>query len=542
MRVKYTKLIFVGLTLLVMIGLVGAGSIDVTSGGSFYATLEGRFLSANWAGLKVINNGINLPESNLPFVSFALSLPLVMEVQFPGNNLKDDSHYYAAMIPSTFNLNNIQNVSVSDLDSEQLFTSAQFPTFYPDYDGKSDNPRDTFCCSTEDISIGGRNFSAFKTTMEPSIDYYLLKYDDSGTATPFFIVKFKDKTCYNNTACVGQFMLPITNSNYNYYILSKYPQYTYRVWIDNVETNTFSQTALPYNLTVEVSDLYTSLIVPDVKVLVAEDAGQNIFIPYKLTGYISTAYSLGLTDADGKETFLVAPTVYPTLDNYSIYMAALIDGFLTSQEELFVSSKDSLVAQSKPLTPSRLYDNSKAAVNAMNQISSYLFKWSSERLEAKKFTITYDRGTDTFTLLDLQTSAPTVTLKTGAPNVITLSVTNFGVPQSGYKGIIQEEDGYLIMNPYTDSSPLDQKKRFHMYEVPTGTEFVVTPTSLGTVTGNATLTILDSGNNVLNSIELSVDSDLNIVSGGSAYNNDLLKTIVNAMNAVIYSLYYSLNF
>jgi len=397
MRGKSKKIIFVVLALLVLIEVVAAGSIDVTSGSSFYATLEGRFLSANWAGLKVVNNGINLPESNLPFVSFALSLPLVMEVQFPGNNLKDDSHYYAAMIPATFNLNNIENVSVSDLDSEQLFKSTQFASFYPDYDTKNDNPRETFCCSTEDIAIGGVNFSAFKTTMETNIDYYLLKYNDGGTPTPFFLVEYEDATCYNNTACVGQFMLPISASTYNYYIISKYPQYTYRIWIDDVETNTFAQTALPYNLTVEVSDLYTGLIAPDIEVLVAEEAGQNIFIPYKLSGYISTAYSLGLTDTVGKETFLAAPTVYPTHVNYSIFVAALNDGFLTSREELFVSSKDILVAQSKPLAPSRLYDNSKAAVNAMNQITSFLFIWSSERLEAKKFEVTYDTGTGVWT-------------------------------------------------------------------------------------------------------------------------------------------------
>ena len=181
----------------------------------------------------------------------------------------------------------------------------------------------------------------------------------------------------------------------------------------------------------------------------------------------------------------------------------------------------------------------------MNQIVSFMFTWSSQRIEALLFNIDYNVGADEFDTYDLQVSAfieNPIRLKTGAPNVLTVDIINSGLtPPSQYSVRIKEEDGYLIMNPYTDTTPLTETDRRHLRSAPVSTEFIVTPTSLGFVDSNVTLEVLDSSGNPIAELNIPVDDSLNIDSPGSFYNNDLLKTIVNLMNQIINNMFNSLN-
>ncbi len=540
---KTIKILFLLVVLiLILTTKTYSDSIQTESGNSYYAKLESLSPTTHWAGLVVNHNSQTLDDSVNPFLTSTIDTPIITQVQFPGYNLKDEQHYYAAMIPSTFSTNNIINVTLTDLESEQLFRSAEFPVFYPDYDSINDNPKETFCCTTATVTLGGKNFTAFEATLPQGVKYYLLKYDEGGGSyTPLFLTEIKDEICYNNLACVSEFILPVTNIQYNFYALSKYPVYDYTVYIDGTQTTTIPQTALPYNLTVLVKDAYTGQIADNVSVLIAEDQGQNIFIPYKLSGIIHTAYAIGKTDTNGYETFIVAPTVYPTDANYNIYLGVLVENdIISSKKSLTVLQKDQIVRQSKPLQPNVLYDNVKTTVNSMNQIVNTLFKWSSQMLQAKKFKITYDRGTKTFSYYNYQNGSASILLKTGAPNIIETSLENFGFPQNGYAKI-EEKDGFLILNPYTGNIPLKEKIRRHKQKTPVGTNIIITPTSLGAVQSNITITFYDQSGNYLNQTTLPIDSDLNIQAGGVFYNDDSLKTIVNAMNSVVYSLFYALN-
>ncbi len=517
-----------------------ADNISIRSGHSYYAKLEAISETLHWAGLIVNHNTNSLSESTSWFASMTLNTPVISSTQFAGDNLKDGQHYYAAMVSDTLSLSLIKNVSSTDLEESNMFDQGNFSTFYPSYSLMKDSPNGTFCCSTEQITISGTNFTAFKITQQSNVEYYLLKYGE-GTGTPLFIVPIKDATCYNSTACVSQFLLPISDESYYFYALSAFPSYQYTVYVDGAQTSTISQTALPYNVTIDVVNAVTSQPAPNVSIVVGEDDGQNLFIPYRLSGYISESYSVGLTDGSGRETFLVAPTVYPSITNYSLYVGVINNGIIGSKQEITITQKDSLVQQSKPLTPSSLFDNAKVSVNAMNQINSFLFQWSSQLLQAKKFTVVYELNSNSFTVVDHVSGGSNMTLKTGAPNVVTLSVTSGGIPQSGYNGRIKEQGGYLIMNPYTASSPFTAKTRVGRQLVPTLTEFIVTPTSLGTIQPNITFEVVDSTGSTVDTLTAYIDPSLNIVSGGAFYNNDLLKTVVNAMNSVLSSLYYSLN-
>jgi hypothetical protein len=471
---------------------------------------------------------------------------VIIEATFPGFNLNDGTYYYAAMLPTNFSLLNVNNITANDLESNQLFSAGQFPNFYgTNYYDYSDNPKNTFCCDFENVTLSGMNYSAFKIDLQQNVELFVLNYNASGTPTPLFLVPFTDSICYNVTACVGQFLLPVSATPYSFYALSQFPEYEYDIFIDGVETNTFPRTALPYNLTVLVREIFSGLPEEDAAVLVGEDSGQNLFVPFTLAGYITENYAIGNTNAQGFETFLVTPTVYPSIVNYSIYVAVYLDDTILSREQLFVTEQDSLVATPKTFQPSRLQDNAVASVNAMNQIVSFMFTWSSQRIEAFLFNIDYNVGLDTFTTFDLQVSAfvsNPITLKTGAPNVISVDILNSGLtPPNDYSVRIQETDGYLIMNPYTDNSPLTETDRRHLRAAPVSTQFIVTPTSLGFVNSTITLEVLDSSDNVIGTTTIPVNPSLNIDSSGSFYNNDLLKTIVNLMNQIVNNMFNSLN-
>ncbi len=521
---------------------VRAADIDVQAGNAYYAELEGRMNSLHWSGLKVVNNGITLDDSTEPFTSIDSSYPFMMQVSFPGYNLKDEMHYYAAMLPDEFDLTKVQNVTAGDLSSEGIFDSTQFPTFYPDYYSSNDNPQVTFCCDTASVEIGEQNFTAFNIELGGGTDYYLLKYDNSGTSTPLFLHKLEDATCYNNTECVSQFMLPVSPQNFNFYVLNKGKIYEYTTYIDGIETTSFPQTALPYNLTIDVVEGYTGNVAQNLDIVVGEEDGQNIFIPYRLSGYVSEAYSRSTTDSSGRESFLVAPTVYPSRSTYKIFIGVPWRGMISNQEELTVTAKDEIVKQSKPLSPSNLFDNAKVTVNAMNQITSYLYKWASDRQEAYMFDVTYQLQTNTWSITDYVGGTGDLYLKTGAPNVIDVEVRNGIMSASGYTVRMKEQDGYLVMNPYTGSAPLDPKTRYQQHQIPAGSTFIVTPTSLGSRSSTVTLEIIDDSGNVVDDYTADIDDSLDIGSGGISYSNDLLKTVVNAINVVLNSQFYSLNY
>ncbi len=522
---------------------IAADSIDIEAGRIFYAELESIQDTLFWAGLKIEHDGQPLSESNEPFATITLDVPIIATVQFPGENFKGGLHWYGATFAEQFLATNIMNTTPSILEAEQIFPSNLYPHLYPRYDDMRDGPNATFCCDTAEIRIGGENYTSFVIEIDYGIEYHLLGYNDSGQLMPLFLVEIEDATCYNATSCVGQFMLPISDEPYNFFAISKMRAYTYDVFIDGVQTKDFPQTALPYNLTIVTRDLYTGVLTPGVNVLVGEENGLNLFVPYRFSGYISEFYSIGTTGPGGAETFLVAPTQYPTIDGYSIYVAVLQEGLITSREQLSVLNVDSLVQQSKPLSPSALFDNAKTSVNALNQINSFLFTWSSQLLQAYRYTIQYELVGSTFNVIPAHTAGSVFELKTGAPNVVTVHVTNGGFPAGGYTARIRETDGYLVMNPYVGSSPLTGKDRIsHSQNLPTGNEFIITPTRLGAVQSNITLEILDDEGEIIAELPAVIDDDLNIGSGGIFYNNDLLKTVTNSMNQVINSLFYALNF
>lgn len=540
---RFCKLLVPVLLLFTLSTLALAQStVGLTAGHSHMATLVAQADTPNWGGIIVTQDFTSLSQRIEPFMAMTLDTPSVYQIDFPGVNLIDGNHYYMATFEENFQLPMIRNVSYLDIQEYGMFSSEYAPTFYPNFNIRNDNPNKTFCCEEAIIPIAGVNFTSFRITLENDVDYYVLKYGD-GDGTPIFLSEIEAQSCYDSTPCTSEFMLPVSPDHpYHFYALNKKTYYLYNITIDDVWTTTIPQTALVYKLWVRVYNAMTLLPAPNTTVIVGEDKGQNIFIPYRLEGYVSRAYSVGLTDENGEDEFLVAPTVYPSIGNYTLYVGVLIDDMPSSMEELTVTSRDSLIYVSKPIEPSSLYDNAKVSVNAMNQINNYLFKWSSQMLQARQFTLTYNLGTSSYTVSEVGKVGPrNLTLKTGAPNVILVAVLDGGMPQADYSVGVKEQGGYLIMDPYTASEPFTEKTRVHTQTVPSFTEFIVTPTSIGVIQSNITIQILNPDGTVRHEIPALIESSLAVGTGGSYYNNDLMKTIVNAMNSVLNSMFYSLN-
>jgi len=110
----------------------------------------------------------------------------------------------------------------------------------------------------------------------------------------------------------------------------------------------------------------------------------------------------------------------------------------------------------------------------------------------------------------------------------------------GYTIRLKESDGYLIMNPYTGSSPLTQKARKHYQEIDLPAQLIVTPTTYNDVSSTITAEILDPSLQLVGTYTFTVNSNLEDPSG-SFFSNNLLKTISVAMKQLLSSMYYSLN-
>jgi len=509
----------------------------------YSSNLQALMGTDKWAGIVGHLNAGALEENTTSFAQIHIASSAIFEANFPGSSFKDGKHYFVAMTQDiSFNLSNLYSVDEDDLKEFGIFNQTNFPIFHPGYYSKADNPNATFCCNKEKILVAGENFTAFSITLSNNIKYFLLKYKINNGYIPAFFVELGDYLCYNATSCNFEFLLPV-GKTYHFYLLSKEPAYKFYIYIDGVETNTFQQTALPYNLTIRVTYLYTGEALANRTIVVFENDGNDIFIPRRLSGTIARGMSLSKSDENGIVTFIVSPTEYPLIDTYSINIGALSNDIITNIKPLVVTNALSIERQKKHINQSSLSDNAKVAVNAMNQISNSLYIWANKEKMAKVYTITcYMDGSYTIYNASDGMYYTSAELQTGAPNVITYILKyNNGTEAFGYAKI-EETDGYLVMTPVYNPPIIGSKTHRHeLINLTTNTQFIITPTSYGGVTSQVKLYLYDSLNNLKCQVNFNINPNLEPRTGGVYYENDAMKTLINAMNSVLDSLYYALN-
>jgi hypothetical protein len=138
--------------------------------------------------------------------------------------------FYLSFAPEgSLDASTISNVSSSDLESGGIFSEEEFPSFYPNYSQKFDNPSRTFD-SWEELKLNGEVYNASLANLSGSADMYVLKYSDNSTEYPLFVSpidglergsSFQD--CYVS-GCNFQALLPrLQGSDFSYsvYLFSK---------------------------------------------------------------------------------------------------------------------------------------------------------------------------------------------------------------------------------------------------------------------------------------------------------------------------------
>ncbi len=543
---KYVFMIL--LLLLSYFSAISVADLSLISGRIYYSKISGVQPTERWEGIIGFISTGYMDETNEPISKVKMDSPnSILMAFFAASNLLDGKHYVAFLPENvTFNLTKLKNITQEDLEENGIFNQTNFPVFFPNYYQVSDNPKNTFCCVNTTVVIGGVTFTAFMISLEKNVPYYLLKYEVNNThSVPMLITPLGYYTGYDGNECNFEAILPV-DKTYYIYVLSREPPIKLDVWIDGQKTTHFQQTALTYNLTIRATNLYTGAPIPNTTVVVFEENGRNIFLPKHLAGEVARGVSLVETDDEGYAQFIVAPTEYPALDDYSIGVAASKEGYILGRRiNLTVDNANEIVFEKKhPTDESALVDNAKAAVNWMNQIINTMYLWANKYEKGFVHTlICYTNGTYYFINQSDWQPYDSIVLHTGAPNVIVLQIKNAdGSIADGYYATIEESGGFLLFNPTLNTPIIKDKTRLDIFLQLNNTKsIIVTPTSYADANSTIKMSIHKPSGETIREITFEIDRNLSPGSGGTSFSDDMFKTTVNAMNSVGYSLYYSLN-
>jgi len=547
---KYMRNFFVilGIAILIFSSIAFSEEILVKAGHIFKVGITTEVGTDRWSGIfgNIIEGEVE--DSNEAIFQKDIYEPnQIYYLEFSASNFLDDLHYIAFLPANTsFNLTKLYNVTEEDLEEQGIFNSTNFPIFHPNYYEIADNPKNTFCCRKKRLTIGGSEFEAFEAVLQKNVSYYLLKYKINETSyIPMFFVHLKSYTCFNEQECNFEAILPV-GKTYYIYLLSVYPPIKIDVWIDEEQKTTFEQTALPYNVTVRTTYLYTGEPV-STNVIIFEENGNNIFFPFDAQGILSRGAALATTDENGYAKFVIAPTEYPTSQKYRIGVALSDDGIIiTKRVNLTVINSFKIEFRSKQVAEGSLLDNIKTTINAMNPIINAMYKWGNEyRRGFLYYVIFYTNGSYRIINLSNMQQIYTIYLKTGAPNAITISLRhpNESLAQN-YSIRARELRGYLLFNPTINPPTISSVERINnVLRIGNEQQFIITPTSYGDVNSTIYFEIIDPYNVKIGEIRnVTINSMLDFVGGSYFDPPDIYKTIVNAMNSVGYSLYYSSNY
>lgn len=199
--------------------LASADSLYVNSSHIYSTVLHSNITTGNWAGLTIVTDATNLTESLFPFTSANLATNNIVQTIFPGANFVGGGYYYMASPSAVFDPDYLVNVSLTDLDEEQLFNSTDFSTFYPGYNDSVDNPYYTISGSQTTINLEGKKILVYDVTLPQNIHYYVAKYDSPLGTVPIFVVPINSSNCFDSSACTAEFLLPVNTNEYYFYAL-----------------------------------------------------------------------------------------------------------------------------------------------------------------------------------------------------------------------------------------------------------------------------------------------------------------------------------
>ncbi len=237
-KISYLCLIALAL-FFVSLAAAQDSSVSLEAGDIESESVLGINPSERWVGVvgTVFRGNSSLPGFRIGDVGFSDGDPgEVVSLDIEGIQ---GGGYYLGFTPPELDLNvdSISGVTASDLSTGGIFSSAQYPSFYPseedvNYTQLFDNPNKTFETG-ETIRIDDSNFEAAYINLSGK-KQYLVKYEmENGSETPLFVSPIDALTrngseynsCYMGE-CDFEALLPRSgdsgsNFTYNAYLLSR---------------------------------------------------------------------------------------------------------------------------------------------------------------------------------------------------------------------------------------------------------------------------------------------------------------------------------
>ncbi len=278
------------------------------------------------------------------------------------------------------------------------------------------------------------------------------------------------------------------------------------VQVDGVTTTTFPDSAVPYAVSVVVTDNLSSPLA-GMSVSAGEENGRAIFYPVinPFEQFFGAAYAT--TNSSGGAEFAAAPTRYNIPDGYGYvpYIEANGSGYLCIQN-LSIASYGSLVPTYRSSLVNSAYGSEvKASIQNMNALASTATKWIGAKKMREADVTLYTNGT----------YLPLPMLQSGAPNRINISVyDNNTISLVIANATMTEQNGQVVFVPQQPgkdsygSSKLFQTNETQLV-IPTMYNNPAT-VSINVSYGNATIAILN----------FSVNGTLGAPSAGEATMDD----------------------
>jgi hypothetical protein len=525
--------IILGVVLIVLFSGLSLGiDLQTYAGEIVKSILSTATLTERWVGLSGSVSG-SLDDSAKPFTTVSAGndeAAEVMEMDFGGQ--LDFNHYYAA-IPynggEEFDKSDVRNISLADMDANQLFDEGDFPIFYPDgtsYSALSDSPEETFQ-NTGELKLLNDTYRGVKADLKTDVPTYVLGYAHESDVQPIFLTPIQEyPNCYDGGSCDYQLMFPnIGGADYHIYMLPEYQAVNINTYIDGENTTVFPYPGRPYRLNVTTRAIFKDDKLVNRSIRVVERSGNSMFIPSVAgDGYKSRAV-LNTETLEGTQELLISPTQYSSPASYNLSVRSLsADGEITDIQ--YMSVRENIISFSDQGPEDKdLGEYStkyKKGVNRLRPISSCLFKKISNDIS--------------FEINIADSSDSNFTLVRGVPYVMNIQDSSV----NSYS--LEEPRSHLVMNP-ARSNEFGETTHLNIRDAAyqASDRVVFTPTVPKSEDSGLSADMLDDQGNLLYDVNFSVKGSTCGSADDGQYSSvplqNSFKKRVNAVRPVLRSLF-----
>jgi len=382
------------------------------------------------------------------------------------------------------------------------------------YTSTPDSPLNTFCapCVYTTCYIYGVPIGCPYILLNPSTPVAVLKFFNGTTVEPLFVGTIVNLPGYNGSNFDFEYIVPARE--FYYFYLYKRRGCNLTVWIDDVQTTTFSKTGVPYKVEVLVRDNATLAPIANATVRSVEKNGRNILYPIMELGKAVLGFAEARTNETGRAIFALEPTRYniPDVYEYETYIE-VDDSAYYCVRNLSIASYGSLSPTYRTSLVNDDYGREvKNSVQSMNSLTSTATKWTAARKMRVANINVSTNGSHT---------TPLPTLKAGAPNLLNITAYNDSniINATVYSA---EENGLIIF------VPLQPDKELYNNTGPfyTNETIIIIPTRYNN-NANLTLVLAYEGNNFA-TLTFNIDSVLEEPSAGEGDMDDSTYALISS--------------